>query len=283
MFIEVGPASIVITGEKGGLPYEFERAGIEKILKQILEEIKDTLPILKQKTYRIKNTVSLPHVARKMVEAVRMVDEETLTPMAAVAGAISDEIKTSLEKEDCDYLSINNGGDISIMNKEGKDIRIGIGQNKKRGSIPYRVTVRGMKEFGVATSGFGGRSFTLGIADAVTVFAKTASIADAAATYLCNKTAIEGDSVIRKKASEIDPLTDIPDELVTYKRKRLKKGDILQALGKGLVCANGLKESHCIYNAILLLNGQIVSTIGEGEKNIVLEVQNGSKKDSYCH
>ncbi|HBE45062.1 MAG TPA: hypothetical protein DDW17_06350 [Deltaproteobacteria bacterium] len=283
MFIEVGPASIVITGEKGGLPYEFHRARVEKVLKQILEEIKDILPVLKQKAYRIKNTVSLPHVARKMVEAVKMVDEETLTPMAAVAGAVSDEIKTFLEKEDCDYLSINNGGDISILSKEGKDIYIGIGQNKKRESIPYRVTIRGLKEFGVATSGFGGRSFTLGIADAVTVFAKTASIADAAATYLCNKTAIESDSVIRRKASEIDPLTDIPDELVTYKRKRLKKSDILQALEKGLVCAKGLKELHCIYNAILLLNGQIVSTIGEGEKNIVMEVQNGSKKDSYCH
>jgi len=282
MFIEVGPASIVVKGERDGQPYGFHRERIEKRLQQILEEIKDSLPLLKQKAYKIKKTSSLPPVAQKMVEAVKMVDEETLTPMAAVAGAVSDEIREFLAYEACDYLSINNGGDISILNRKGKDIHIGVGDIGKEGSIPYRITVHTMKEFGVATSGFGGRSFTLGIADAVTVLSHTASLADAAATFLCNTTYIESDRIIRVKASEINPLTDIPDDFVTYKRGKLSEKDIQRALEQGLASANRLKAIDRIFDAILLLDGQMVSTIG-GEKNIVLEVENGSEKNSYHH
>ena len=45
---------------------------------------------------------------------------------------------------------------------------------------------------GIATSGWRGRSFSLGIADAVTVLAATAAEADAAATMIANAVDLPG-------------------------------------------------------------------------------------------
>jgi ApbE superfamily uncharacterized protein (UPF0280 family) len=210
-----------------------------------------------------------------MIEAVKVIDESSLTPMAAVAGSVSDALKQFLKSEGLDLVSVNNGGDISIFNKKGRSLKIDIGDIHTGKSSPYMLNIKQFTDYGLATSGFGGRSFTLGLADSVTVIAATGAIADAAATFICNCTNTESEQVTRKKASEIDPLTDIPDDNVTVKIGQLYERDILKALDNGLIKATNIKKQKTIYDAIIKLQGHMVTTIN-GDNPIILEVHNGN-------
>jgi hypothetical protein len=137
------------------------------------------------------------------------------------------------------------------------------------------LNIEQLIDFGLATSGFGGRSFTLGLADIVTVVAVTGAVADAAATFICNCTNTESDQVVRQIASEIDPLTDIPDDEVTIRIGKLNEEDILNALENGLNIAANIKKQKHIYDAVIKLHGHMVTTIN-GDNPIKLEVQNGN-------
>ena len=275
MFLEIGPASLVIIGEKDGEPYEFQKENLVQKVKSILSEIREFLPILKQKAYKIKNTKHMPDVPRKMVEAVKVIDESSLTPMAAVAGSVADGIKKFLRNEGLDLVSVNNGGDISIFNKKGRGLKIDIGDILTGKSSPYMLNIEQLIDFGLATSGFGGRSFTLGLADSVTVIAATGAVADAAATLICNCTNTESDQVVRQKAAEVDPLTDIPDDNVTISIGQLNERDIFNALENGLIIAANIKNKKHIYDAIVKFRGHMVTTIN-GDNPIKLEVHNGN-------
>ena len=275
MFIEIGPASLVIIGEKDSEPYEFQKEKLVQKVKSILGEIREYLPVLKQKAYKIKNTKHMPDVPRKMVEAVKVIDEASLTPMAAVAGSVADAMKEFLKNEGLDLVSVNNGGDISIFNIKGRGLKIDIGDIHTGKSSPYMLNIEQLIDYGLATSGFGGRSFTLGLADSVTVVAATGAVADAAATFICNCTNTESDLVIRQKASEIDPLTDIPDDNVTIRIGKLNDNDRLQALVNGLNISANIKNQKHIYDVIIKLQGHMVTTIN-GDNPIKLEVHNGN-------
>ena len=275
MFLEIGPTSLVIIGEMDGKPYEFQKELLVEKVNSLLAEIREFLPVLKQKAYKIKNTKHMPDVPKKMVEAVKTIDEASLTPMAAVAGSVADGIKEFLRNEGLDLVSVNNGGDISIFNKKAKGLKIDIGDIHTGESSPYLLNIEQLIDFGLATSGFGGRSFTLGLADIVTVIAATGAVADAAATFICNCTNTESKQITRKKASEIDPLTDIPDDNVTFKIGQLYKHDILKALDNGLGIAANLKYKKHIYDATIKLQGHMVTTIN-GDNPIKLEVRNGN-------
>ncbi|MFX7144802.1 hypothetical protein ABTI11_20165, partial [Acinetobacter baumannii] len=68
----------------------------------------------------------------------------------------------------------------------------------------------------IATSDRHGRSFSRGIADAVTVLAKTASQADAAATIIANNVDLPGHPAIQRvPANELQPDSDLGSRLVT--------------------------------------------------------------------
>ena len=275
MFIEIGPASLVVYGEKEGMPYEFDRSRLEEKIQNILRDIREYLPVLKQKAYKIKNTKHMPDVARKMVEAVKTIDEMSLTPMAAVAGSVSYALKEHIKGEGLDIISVNNGGDISVFDRYEKGLKVGIGDIHTGRATSYTLDIKGFSDYGLATSGFGGRSLTLGLADSVTVVAATGAVADAAATFICNNTSIITNQVRRIKASEIDPLTDIPEEYVTVEINQLSEDDISGSLEKGLQLAFKIKIKKYIYDAIIKLKDHIVTTISGGYP-IILEVQNGN-------
>lgn len=274
MFIEVGPASLVITAERGGKAYDIDRKKVEDYLATILGEIRDCLPVLRQKAHKIQKTTHMPEVVTMMIDAAKEVDEITLTPMAAVAGAVSERMRDLIKTDGPDLITVNNGGDIAVHNVTGREVKIGIGDIKTNRTTPYILKISGLSDFGIATSGFGGRSLTLGLADIVTVIAENSAVADAAATFLCNSVNVETDKVLRKKASEIDPSTDIPDELVTIRIADLSNEEIRVALNKGLTAASHLKKNNIIYDAVLLLKERMVTTI-VGDKHIRLEVEDG--------
>jgi hypothetical protein len=281
MLIEVGPATLALAGEKGGEAFPFERREIEVYLGRILHEIREALPILRQKAYRIKKIDYLPEPARRMIGAVKAVDEATLTPMAAVAGAVADLVREYLSTSwQIDLLSVNNGGDISICNRSGRLMRIGIGDIGSNIPTPYVLKKEGPGSFGVATSGFGGRSFTLGLADIVSVMADSAALADAAATLIANRTNVEATGVVRRRARELDPLTDIPDELVTVDRGCLTTDAVMAAVMNGERAAARLKSAGVIRDAIVILKGRMMHTMDD-KSNVKLEVSNGSTEDCY--
>ncbi len=282
MYVEVGPASLVIKGEKNGKAYAFVREEVEGFLSVILRDIRDCLPVLRQKAYRIRNVSALPEVAKRMIEAAKMVDEETLTPMAAVAGTVADLVKEHFATRGLDLLMVNNGGDLSIFNATGRALTVGIGDIMTGKATPYVIRLENIHHLGMATSGFGGRSLTLGIADTVTAIAATGAAADAAATYICNCTTIEADGVIRRKAALVNPETDIPDEDVTIGVGPLTDAFIRDALAHGLEMADALMKKSIIDYAVMALRGNIVTTdTGNNNKNIALEVQDGNQEDRH--
>jgi uncharacterized protein len=271
MFIEVGPASLVVTVRREGKEIDPDRSALKKRVWDMLEEIGAWLPILKQRASRILNVECIGRLPRRMVEAARAVDGEALTPMAAVAGAVSDTLKEYLAEGGFDFVSVNNGGDMAVHSAGGRTVRVGISDSEKRRPTPYVLTLHGLADFGIATSGLGGRSFTLGLADTVTVVANTGALADAAATYIGNMTNTEAAYVTRKRASEIDPATDIPDEWVTVTIGELSGEEIEKALASGLAAARDLEKRGLILGAVILLRDRMATTI-KGEGNIALEV-----------
>jgi hypothetical protein len=278
MLIDVGPATIVVNGEKGGMSYPFDPADIQACITTLLSDVTEALPVLKQKAFRIKNAACLSEPARRMVTAVKMVDQTSLTPMAAVAGVVADMVKEYLSVEELDFISVNNGGDISVRNSGLRTLRIAIGDINRNSPTPFTVSINGLVDFGVASSGFGGRSFTLGLADIVTVVSSSAALADAAATLICNRTTVDSSRIVRRKASEIDPLSDIPDELVTIERGELRREEIETALVSGKEAAANLKAAGLIMDAVIILNEQMASTIDE-KSNLTLEVSHGNQED----
>jgi ApbE superfamily uncharacterized protein (UPF0280 family) len=110
---------------------------------------------------------------------------------------------------------------------------------------------------GIATSGRHGRSFSLGIADAVTVLARTASQADAAATIIANAVDLPGHSAIaRCPAHDLQPDSDLGARLVTRGVGELSRDEIDGALESGVDKARALLARGLIESAALRLHGE---------------------------
>ncbi len=159
-----------------------------------------------------------------------------ITPMAAVAGSVAEEILGAMRtRRGSTRAYVNNGGDIALHLADGEQFigradgppgPAGLAAND---DIEADDPVRG-----IATSGRHGRSFSLGIADAVTVLARTASRADAAATIIANAVDLPGHpAVIRCPANELQPDSDLGSRLVTRDVGPLTEDEIETALRAG--------------------------------------------------
>jgi ApbE superfamily uncharacterized protein (UPF0280 family) len=188
-----------------------------------------------------------------------------ITPMAAVAGAVADHVLAVMRNGTrLDRAFVNNGGDIAFHLSPGQSLRCGLVGDLAAPALDAVITlVAGQPARGVATSGRackdqGGRSFSLGIADAVTVLAMSAAQADAAATVIANAVDLPGHpAVTRCPAVDIDPDSDLGDRLVTWQVAPLAPAEIATALDAGWEVAEGLRRAGLIAGAALLLGGQV--------------------------
>src|SRR5262245_65443567 len=74
-------------------------------------------------------------VARRMVEACRPFADVFVTPMAAVAGAVADELLAHMTAAaDLERAFVNDGGDIAVMMAPGHLIDIGVAGEYARGA-----------------------------------------------------------------------------------------------------------------------------------------------------
>ncbi len=204
-------------------------------------------------------------LALKMVESVQATGAPDLTPMAAVAGTIADGVADFLFSRGMTKVIVNNGGDIAIRLMAPNSVRVGLREKVESEAFTRVVSLAPSPgsesaSFGIATSGLGGRSLTCGIASAVTVIARTASKADAAATAVANASFVDCPGVVRQPAETVDPQTDIPGVLVTVQLKSLDHKTRMEAISGSLALAEELVKRGTILGAMVAVDGEIGMT-----------------------
>ncbi len=251
-----GPMDVVL--QAFGRPGDIGRAYDAAIarMRGVLDEVTEELPSL-------CSFSQLPvrgPVALRMADAVQPFRQACITPMAAVSGAVADELLTvMLDSTQLDRAFVNNGGDIALHLAAGQHFTMGMIDPFNRSGLPAKFDVgaaRGRR--GIATSRWSGPGHSLGIADAVTVCAGTGAAADAASTLICNAVNLPGSpSVGRAPANTLDPRSDLGERLVTIRVGPLAAGEKQAALARGVALAEQFCTEGLIENAVLVLQDEV--------------------------
>ncbi|MGA7697697.1 MAG: UPF0280 family protein [Candidatus Sulfotelmatobacter sp.] len=225
----------------------------------VLDELCGELSFLRQPA-RTGGPRAAGVIARRMVAAVVPYCERNfITPMAAVAGAVAEEILGSMTSAArLSRAYVNNGGDIALHLAPGERFLVGMVERPDRASLFGKVELHSTEPVrGIATSGWRGRSFSLGIADAVTVLADRAAMADAAATIIANAVDLPGHpNIARVLARDLAPDSDLGDRLVTREVGELSSHEVASGLDAGVVVADSLLAEGLIRSAALRLRGE---------------------------
>ena len=254
-----GPIDLII--EAFGAPREVEnayRAACARFVT-VLDELCSELAFLRQ---ACAPEAAWPRgaVARRMVAATMpYVTEYFITPMAAVAGAVAEEILAAMvDAAELSRAYVNDGGDIAVHLSPSETFVVGMVERPDQPSLFGTTTLRFNDPVrGIATSGWRGRSFSLGIADAVTVLADRASAADAAATIIANAVDLpKHPAIIRVPACELVPDSDLGGRLVTQRVGELTIAEVDRALASGMQTAERLRRIGLIRTAALHLQGK---------------------------
>jgi ApbE superfamily uncharacterized protein (UPF0280 family) len=261
LHLQDGPIDLIVEAEGSALDTRRAYEAAARRFTGLLDELCAELPALRQaadpQQCQLKGIV-----ARRMHDAVvPFAADHFITPMAAVAGAVAEEILGAmLSAASLDRAYVNNGGDIALHLTGGKQFSIGVMDRPDRHGVMRTLVIdAGDTARGIATSGRHGRSFSLGIADAVTVLARTASQADAAATIIANAVDLPGHpAIVRCPADELQPDSDLGARLVTRDVGQLSYDEIESALAAGADCAGKLLAAGLIEGATLCLDGETV-------------------------
>lgn len=260
-----GPIDIV--AEAHGDPYAVAAAHDAAWARfgHVLDELVRELPLLRLPVTDKMRPRGV--VGQRMWDACAAFAPMFITPMAAVAGSVAQELIAFYDRPGIERAWINNGGDIALHLAPGQSARVGvfadIARFDWRSSNNSILTTDGQFELhadepvrGVATSGWRGRSFSLGIADSVTVLAATAAQADAAATVIANAVDVDDALIQRKPANECKDDSDLGDTLVTVDVPPLAPSQVKSALDTGAICAKVLQKGGLAWAVLLVCQGQ---------------------------
>ena len=262
LHLQHGPIDLIVEalGEREAVAAAYRRAW--ERFQPLLDELVDELPLLRRPFGDEHRELRGP-VARRMAAAVSRFPGRFVTPMAAVAGAVADEVCDAMwtDGRSLRRCAVNDGGDIAVRLAPAESFVVGLVPLPHRPAVFGTATLRAEDPVrGVATSGRHGRSFTLGIADAVTVLAIDAATADAAATLLANAVDLPDHPAIdRTPALELAPDSDLGDRLVTVGVGPLADDEIEAALGAGLAAAETMRTAGTVEAAVLCLDGRVVA------------------------
>ncbi|GKX33179.1 MAG: thiamine biosynthesis protein ApbE [Rhizobiaceae bacterium MnEN-MB40S] len=250
MHLHHGPIDLIVETFGGDQKAACRRAAarFETVLDELVSELTE-LRCQADAGRRFRGAV-----AARMQKAIAPFAREFITPMAAVAGAVADEILGAmLDGGEFSKAYVNNGGDTAFHLTGAETIRAAVANDHTAG-----ITIdAGQPWRGVATSGWRGRSHSLGIADSVSVVASDAARADAAATMIANRVDLPANPKIeRQPACALSPDSDLGDRLVTTGVASLDETEITEALDNGLRYADILVSKGLIGGAILILDGQ---------------------------
>jgi len=248
LHLQHGPIDILAAafGPPAAVRAAHSRAAVR--FATILEELVHELPALRA----VDATPDGP-VARRMAAAVTPFRPAFITPMAAVAGAVAEEVLQALTGPGIIRAYANNGGDIALWLQPGESLTcaLAVTGGLDRVTLGHADPVRG-----IATSGWRGRSFSFGIADAVTVLARSAAMADAAATMIANAVDLPHAGILRRPARDLQCDSDLGDRLVTCAVPPLTAAERAQALDAGLAAARAIRARGLIAGAAIFLQGE---------------------------
>jgi ApbE superfamily uncharacterized protein (UPF0280 family) len=260
LHLQHGPIDLIVEawGAPGDVAEAYRRAW--ERFQPLLDELVAELSVLRRPLGEGHEPTG--PVASRMAAAVRPFPEQFITPMAAVAGAVADEICEAMATGgDLRRAYVNDGGDIALFLTPGESLDVGLVPVPNRPALLGKATVRHVDPVrGVATSGRHGRSFSLGIADAVTVLAGTAARADAAATLIANEVDLPGHPAIRRvPASDLEPETDLGSRMVTAAVGALTHSEVARALHAGVAEAERMRDEGLIAAAVLCLDDRVAT------------------------
>ena len=261
-----GPIDLIIEAFGEAHAVEAAYAAAWRRFTTILDELCAELPLLRADP-KAGDPAPRGRVARRMAAAAAAFRvRRFITPMAAVAGAVAEEVLEAMTTgRRLARAYVNDGGDIALYLAPGEAFSIGMVDRPDRPSLFGRATIEASdRARGVATSGWRGRSFSLGVADAVTVLAASAAIADTAATLIANAVDIPGHPAIeRAPACDLDPQSDLGERHVTVAVGPLTAHEIGGALAAGAAEAELWRRAGLIEAAALRL-GEQTRLVGSG-------------------
>ena len=248
LHLQHGPIDIVAEafGEASAVRAGYTRAAAR--FATALDELVAELPALRSDGAGAEGAI-----ARSMTAAVAPFRPAFITPMAAVAGAVAEHVLAALLGPGITRAYANNGGDIALWLDRDESLTCALAVT---GGLD-RVTLRASGPVrGIATSGWRGRSFSLGVADAVTVLARTAAMADAAATMIANAVDLDHPGVRRRPARELQLDSDLGDRLVTVGVPVFSAQERARALDAGLAAAEAFRARGLVEGVALFLQGE---------------------------
>lgn len=269
LHLQHGPIDLIVQAEGAGREEAFARARAR--FEDVLQELVDELPALRRSIGEFFPCDGV--IAQRMQKVTGAYLPEFVTPMAAVAGAVADEIVSVMATvPEVHKAHVNNGGDVAFFLAQGQHTTALIaGPCGGRIRIPSDSDVRGL-----ATSGWRGRSLSLGIADTVTVLASDAATADVAATMIANQVDVPGHrGIARKPACDVQADSDLGTRLVTVHVEALGADTCQTALARGAAFAVKCVEQGLIHSAVLALEdqyrivGELPKVIDEGVSSSV--------------
>ena len=257
LFLQHGPINLIVRA--GG-----DAPAVRDACRALIAAFPDWLGALVGELPRLRRSESVRlappagAIARRMVAAVRACTSGFVTPMAAVAGAVADEAAAVLAaRPGIEHAYVNNGGDIALHLGDGARLSVGVVPSLREAVPRARIEIAsGSAVRGVATSGWQGRSHSLGIADAVTVLARDAALADAAATLIANAVDADHPGIRREPARALDEESDLGDRPVTTAVPALDAETIDAALDAGVRAAAALRARGVIEGAMLAVQGR---------------------------
>ena len=258
LHLQHGPIDLIIEAFSGNpreITMAYEQASMR--FSGLLASLTMELPKLRA---RVTNELPIfaDPVAQRMARAVWPFREKFITPMAAVAGAVADEILRALiANRNLTRACVNNGGDIALHLAPNEAFEIGIA-GIEDATLKGQFTVRAQDNIrGIATSGWRGRSFSFGIADSVTVLARSAAAADAAATMIANAVNVAHPGIERVPARDIQAESDLGSLLVTRDVPILESKSVCYALDAGEVAATKYMDDELIERVAIRLQDQV--------------------------
>ena len=265
LHLQHGPIDLII--EAWGEHTEVERAN-----RQAVERFDDILEVLVRELAQLRTPFADTYpllrgpVARRMLAACWPHRASYITPMAAVAGSVADEIlEAMLLDRALTKAYVNNGGDIALHLAQGSALTLGVVNNTDNPAIDAMVALAAsMPVRGLATSGWRGRSQSLGVADAVTVFAADAAAADAAATMIANAVDVAHPAISRLPARVLRADSDLGELPVTVAVGALPASARAEALANGCERARALQRRGLIHAAYLALQGEARAVLPAG-------------------
>lgn len=278
LHLQHGPIDLIIGawGDHAAIKRAYDAAWSR--FQTILTELVDELATLRQPVDVSRSFNG--SVAQRMRGACVVFAPQFITPMAAVAGSVADEVLASMMTErSIERIFVNNGGDIAIHLAAGTEMAVGMAQLPAEPPSPqpvpldpttaipsrhgHRAVIDGTARItaasgvrGVATSGWRGRSLSLGIADSVTVLAATAAQADAAATMIANAVNIDHPAIVRARACDRVDDTDLGARMVTVSVGPLDSRAHRDALDHGEHYAQSVVARRLIIAAVITLAGE---------------------------